>query len=247
MGIDAILAGIVAARLWGWPGALAGAVFGFFLLCDLGYFAANLLKIPHGGWFPLAMACLFSLIVMTWRRGRGVLYKRLYKDAMPVSLFIEKLGPSTQRVAGTAVFMTGNLTVVPNPLLHNIKHNKVVHERAVLMNVVIDDIPYVPDKGRVEVERLGKGFFQVRAHYGFLDDPDVPRALELCRAHGLAIDPMTTSFFLGRETLVASIRPELGQVQERLFIALNTGAVSATHYFGLPADRVVELGTQIEI
>ena len=161
--------------------------------------------------------------------------------------FIEKLGPSTQRVAGTAVFMTGNLTVVPNPLLHNIKHNKVVHERAVLMNVVIDDIPYVPDKGRVEVERLGKGFFQVRAHYGFLDDPDVPRALELCRAHGLAIDPMTTSFFLGRETLVASIRPELGQVQERLFIALNTGAVSATHYFGLPADRVVELGTQIEI
>ena len=247
MGIDAILAGIVAAWLWGWPGGLACAVFGLFLFCDLGYVAANLHKIPHGGWFPLLLAALFSLIVLTWQRGRRVLYGRLYLDAMPVATFIERLGPSMQRVAGTAVFMTGNLTVVPNPLLHNIKHNKVVHERVVLMTVVVEDVPYVPDKARIEVERLGKGFFQVRAHYGFLDDPDVPRALELCRAHGLAIEPMATSYFLGRETLVASPRPELGQLQEKLFIALSAGAVSATHYFNLPADRVVELGTQIEI
>jgi KUP system potassium uptake protein len=247
MSIDAILAGIVAAWLWRWPGALAALVFGLFLVFDLGYFAANLHKIPHGGWFPLAMAAVFSLIVVTWRRGRSVLYRRLYSDAMPVSVFIERLGPSMQRVAGTAVFMTGNLTVVPNQLLHNIKHNKVVHERVVLMTVVVEDVPYVPTKARIAVERLGKGFFQVRAHYGFLDDPDVPLALELCRAHGLAIEPMATSYFLGRETLVASITPELGQLQEKLFIALNAGAISATHYFNLPADRVVELGTQIEI
>jgi KUP system potassium uptake protein len=247
MGIDAVLAGLVAFWIWGWPGLAAAGVFGLFLFADLAYVAANSLKIPHGGWFPLLLALAFSTIVMTWRRGRGVLYDRLYKEAMPTQKFIENLGPSIQRVAGTAVFMTGNPAVIPTPLLHNLRHNKVVHERVVLMTVVTEDVPYVPDKKRVVVERLGKGFFQVWASYGFMDEPDVPKALELCRPLGLAIEPMATSFFLGRETLIPSTRPELGRVEEKLFIALSTTALAANRYFKLPPDRVVELGTQVEI
>jgi KUP system potassium uptake protein len=247
MGIDAVLAGLVAVWIWGWPGLLGIAVFGLFLLGDLAYVAANALKIPHGGWFPLLLAAAFSLVVMTWRRGRGVLYDRLYKGAMPTQKFIENLGPSIQRVAGTAVFMTGNAAVIPTPLLHNLRHNKVVHERVVLMTVVTEDVPYVRDKKRVAVERLGKGFFQVWASYGFMDEPDVPKALELCRPLGLAIEPMATSFFLGRETLIPSTRPELGRIEEKLYIALNTTALAANRYFKLPPDRVVELGTQVEI
>ncbi|WP_418158596.1 potassium transporter Kup [Benzoatithermus flavus] len=247
MSIDAVLAGLVAVWLWGWPGLVAGAVFGTFLLGDLGYVAANSLKIPHGGWFPLLLAGAFSMVVMTWRHGRSVLYDRLYKDAMPTLKFIENLSPSIQRVAGTAVFMTGNPAVVPTPLLHNLRHNKVIHERVVLMTVITEDVPYVPDKKRVVVERLGKGFFQVWASYGFMDEPDVPKALELCRSLGLAIEPMATSYFLGRETLIPSTRPEMGGIEEKLFIALNTTALAANRYFKLPPDRVVELGTQVEI
>jgi KUP system potassium uptake protein len=247
MGIDAILAGVVATCVWGWPVPLAATVFGLFLFCDLGYVAANMLKIPHGGWFPLLLAAVFSLVVVTWRRGRAVLYDNLYRGAMPTLQFIEKLGPSIQRVTGTAVFLTGNPAVIPTPLLHNLKHNKVVHERVVLTTVVIEDVPYVPDRDRVTVERLGKGFFQVWARYGFMDEPDVPRALERCRPQGLAIEPMTQSYFIARETLIPSTRPEMGPLEEKLFIALSATALAATRYFKLPPDRVVELGTQVEI
>ncbi|MFO1071775.1 MAG: potassium transporter Kup [Geminicoccaceae bacterium] len=247
MGIDAIIAGMVAASLWRWPLPLALLVFGILLLGDLAYVAANTLKIPSGGWFPLLLAGLFSLVVITWRRGRAALYDRIYRDALPTQKFIELLGPSTMRVAGAAVFMTGNPAVIPTSLLHNLRHNKVLHERVILMTLVIEDIPYVGDDRRVTVERLGKGFFQVWARYGFMDEPDVPNALERCRPLGLALEPMATSFFLGRETLIPSTRPELGRVTEQLFIALSAAAIPANAYFKLPPDRVVELGTQIEI
>jgi KUP system potassium uptake protein len=247
MGIDAILAGVVAACVWGWPTPLAATVFGVFLFCDLGYVAANALKIPHGGWFPLLLAAMFSLVVVTWRRGREVLYGHLYRGAMPTLKFIERLGPSIQRVAGTAVFLTGNPAVIPTPLLHNLKHNKVVHERVVLTTVVIEDVPYVPDRDRITVERLGKGFFQVWVRYGFMDEPDVPRALELCRPQGLALEPMAMSYFIARETLLPSTRPEMKPLEEKLFIALSATALTATRHFNLPPDRVVELGTQVEI
>ncbi len=247
MGIDAILAGVVAATIWGWPGALAVGVFGGFFLMDFAYVAANTLKIPAGGWFPLLLATGISLMVVIWRHGRAVLHERLYRDAMPVKTFIARLGPSCQRVAGAAVFMTGNFAVVPNALLHNLRHNKVVHERVVLMTVTTEDLPFVPERRRVTVERLGRGFFQVEARFGFLEEPDVPRALELCRGFGLALEPMATSFFLGRETLIPSIRPELRPIEEQVFIGLSATALPATSYFRLPPDRVVELGTQIEI
>jgi KUP system potassium uptake protein len=166
---------------------------------------------------------------------------------MPTLKFIERLGPSIPRVAGTAVFLTGNPAVIPTPLLHNLKHNKVIHERVVLTTVVIEDVPYVPDRDRVTVERLGKGFFQVWVRYGFMDEPDVPRALELCRPQGLALEPMAMSYFIARETLLPSTRPEMKPLEEKLFIALSATALTATRHFKLPPDRVVELGTQVEI
>lgn len=163
MGIDAILAGLVAASLWRWGLPAAVLVFGFFFLCDLAYVAANTLKIPSGGWFPLLLAAAFSTIVVVWRRGRGVLWDRLYRNALPVRTFLDRLSPATQRVAGTAVFMTSDPKVVPHALLHNLKHNKVLHERIILVNVLTEDVPYVSDRRHVAVERLGKGFHEVTA------------------------------------------------------------------------------------
>ena len=247
MAVDAILASVVAARLWRWGKLPAGLLFGVLLCLDLTYFSANTLKIPSGGWFPLVVAAFAAFIIVTWRQGRRVLWNRLYAQALPVSSFLDKMNGSAQRVAGTAVFMTGNPDVIPNALLHNLKHNKVLHERVLLMRVDTMDEPSVRDVDRISVDRLGKGFFKLEVRYGFMDQPDIPRALEMCREHGLAIDPMLTSFFLGRETLIASDNPEMGPVRERVFIFLQGIAVAATAYFGIPADRVVELGTQVEI
>ncbi len=246
MSVDAILAAIVACWLWGW-GAAAFAAFGALLLIDLTYFAANTLKIPSGGWFPLLIAGLFALCVITWRHGRDVLRDKLYGHALTVRSFIDKLDPKLTRVKGTAVFMTGNIEVVPKAMLHNIKHNKVLHERVLLVTVRNEEVPYVPDAERIEVEQLGKGFFRIFVSYGFADTPDIPRALELCRGHGIPVDLMLTSFFLARETLIPSPDPVMNVVEERLFMLLATGALSATAYFKIPPDRVVELGTQIEI
>jgi KUP system potassium uptake protein len=246
MAIDAVLAGIVAAWLWGW-GPLALLVFGAFLLLDLAYFAANALKIPSGGWLPLVIAAGFAYTVITWRRGRRVVRDRLYGHGLTVGSFIDRLDPHLIRVPGTAVFMTGNAEVVPMALLHNVRHNQVLHQKIVLMTVGTRDIPYVPEDRRLEVEKLGKGFYRVAVSYGFMDSPDIPRALERCRAHALPSDPLTTSFFLTRESLIPSPRPELNRVEERLFVFLAASNLSATAYFGLPPDQVVELGIQLEI
>jgi KUP system potassium uptake protein len=246
MAIDAILAGLVAAWLWGW-GLLAIPVFGAFLLIDLTYFAANALKIPSGGWFPLLVASAFAYIVLTWRRGREILRTKLYAHALTTRSFIDKLDPKLIRVPGTAVFMTGNADVLPKALLHNIKHNKVLHDRVVLMTVRMHEVPSIPESERISVDTLGRGFFKVAVNYGFTETPDVPLALQLCRSKALPIDLMMTSFFLAREILIASPSRELNGLEERLFIFLSAGALAATAYFNIPPDRVVELGTQVEI
>jgi len=246
MAIDAVLAGLVAAWRWGW-GLAAALVFSLFLVIDLAYFAANALKIPSGGWFPLVVAAAFAYLVVTWRRGRDVLWDKLYARQPPVTAFIAGLDPRLLRVRGTAVYMTGNPEVVPTALLHNIEHNQVLHEQVVLMTVRTQDIPYVPEDRRVEVGGLEAGFFRVVVSYGFMDQPDVPRALELCQAHGLRTDPTRVSYFLGRETLIPTPSPPLGPVEARVFTWLSAGNLSATAYFGIPPGRVVELGTQVEI
>jgi KUP system potassium uptake protein len=246
MAIDAILAGLIAAWRWGW-GAAAALVFGGFLAIDLAYFAANALKIPSGGWFPLVVAAAFAYLVATWRRGRGVLWDKLYGRQPAVAAFIAGLDPGLIRVRGTAVYMTGNPAVVPTPLMSNIEHNQVLHEQAVLMTVRTQDIPYVPEDQRLEVARLDAGFFQVVVSYGFMDQPDIPRALERCRACGLQADPSRTSYFIGRETLIPTPRPPMGPVEARVFTFLSAGSLPATAYFRIPPQRVVEMGTQLEI
>jgi KUP system potassium uptake protein len=173
----------------GWAPLCRFLVFGGFLVIDLAYFAANALKIPSGGWFPLVVAAAFAYLVVTWRRGRAVLWDKLYGRQPAVAAFIAGLDPGLIRVRGTAVYMTGNPEVVPTALMHNIEHNQVLHEIAVLMTVRTEDTPYIPEERRVEVARLDAGFFRVVVSYGFMDQPDVPRALELCRPRGLRADP----------------------------------------------------------
>ena len=247
MTIDTILGAIVARWLWGWNRWLTYAVFGAFFIVDFTFFASNTLKIPTGGWFPIvaAIGCLMAFRI--WNRGREILLSKLYRDAMPMREFLQSWDRTTERVSGTAVFMTSNPTVVPTAFLHNLKHNHVVHERVVLMKVMMEDIPRVADANRIEIEKLGKGFHTVIVHYGFIDRPDVPRALELCRQFGLSFDLMQTTFFLGRETLIPASRSELRRWQAAIFIAMQATALSATRFFRIPANRVVEMGTQVEI
>ena len=247
MTIDTILAAIVARWLWGWNRWMAGAVFGIFLFVDVMFLASNMLKIPTGGWFPIVAAAAALTAFMVWNRGREILVAKLYRDAMPIGEFLESWDRTTERVSGTAVFMTSNPAVVPTAFLHNLKHNHVVHERVVIMKVNVEDIPRFNDAQRIEVEKLGKGFHRVTVHYGFMERPDVPRALELCRQFGLSFDLMQTTFFLGRETLIPAMRSEMWRWQAGLFIAMQATALSATRFFRIPANRVVEMGTQVEI
>jgi KUP system potassium uptake protein len=247
MAIDTILVGLVAGWLWRWNRVVAVLVFGAFLAIDLTLLTAALLKIPEGAWIPLAIAAIGCVVIGTWRRGRAALYRRIYEGVMSTETFLATLRETMVRVPGTAVFMTGNTRVVPNALLHNLKHNKVLHERVVLMTVQTLDEPRVAPEQRLDVERLGKGFHSVTARFGFMESPNVPAVLELCRRHGLPVDISDASFFLGRESLIPSARPDLPRWQERIFIMLSGVAVSATAYFRIPPGRVVELGTQVEI
>jgi len=247
MTIDAGLAAIVAALIWKWNKWTAIAVFAALGLIDVAFFAANGLKIPDGGWFPLAMAVFAWFVITTWRRGRAVLYEKLHGSALPVDLFLSTMREAPLRVAGTAVFMTGDINTVPLALLHNLKHNKVLHERVILLQVLTVDVPRVSEMKRVEVRRLGKGFHAVVVRYGFMEQPDVPAALSKCRVHGLAYDEMQTSFFLGRESLIPAARSTLGRIRQPLFIFLSTTALATKVFFRIPPNRAVELGGQVEV
>jgi KUP system potassium uptake protein len=186
-------------------------------------------------------------VITTWRRGRAVLYEKLHGTAMPVDLFLSTMREAPLRVAGTAVFMTGDISTVPLALLHNLKHNKVLHERIILLQVLTVDVPRVAEAKRVEVRRLGKGFHAVVVRYGFMEQPDVPAALSRCRVHGLAYDEMQTSFFLGRESLVPATRSTLGRLRQALFIFLSTTALASKIFFRIPPNRAIELGGQVEV
>ncbi|HEY3328307.1 MAG TPA: potassium transporter Kup [Novimethylophilus sp.] len=246
MVITTILAFIVVRNLWGWnwlPGAL---VLGAFMVVDLAYFSANIVKIHDGGWFPLVFGLGVFLLMTTWKRGRQLLGARLVAEAMPLEPFVQNMaGSAVPRVPGTAVFMTQNLDVVPHALLHSLKHYKALHERIVLLTVVSVDEPTVDDSRRVEVEPIDGQFSRLRVFYGFMDKPDLPQALEYCAAQGLAFDMLDTSFFLGRETLIPKAASEMSLWREKLFVAMFRNAGSAAAYFKLPPNRVVELGAQV--
>jgi len=246
--IDSLLIFVVMQRLWNWPTWVCYLITTPLLVIDLGFLASNSLKIPDGGWFPLVIGGVVFTLLTTWKRGRALLMDKLAEDALPLDVFIQSIevAPPT-RVEGTAVFMTSTPDRVPHALLHNLKHNKVLHERVVFLTVVMRDIPYVDPEKRMEVKTLGCDFYQFLAYYGFKEDPDVPELLEESGRRGFAFDMMETSFFVSRETLIPTVSPGMAMWRERLFASMSKNAVKASEFFQIPTNRVVELGTQVEL
>jgi len=247
MFITACMLGVLTFTIWRWNRWLAALVTGVFLLIDGAYFASNLTKIPDGGWFPLLIAGIAFTLLTTWATGRRLMRERLREGAMPIELFISSTVQSMKRVPGTAVFMSSAAEGVPPALLHNIKHNKVLHERIVLLTVSIEDIPQVDAADRAEVIEFGNAFYRVILHYGFMQEIDVPHDLGSISICGGAYKIMDTSFFLGRQTLIASARPGMAIWREHLFAWMMRNSASAMEFFKLPTNRVVELGSQVEI
>jgi len=247
MTIDTLLAFLFARRVAKWSLGASIGLFGAFLVVDLAYLGANLVKIPDGGWFPLGIGLAFFVLLTTWKRGRQLLFARLREDTIPMDVFLRSSKKSVHRVSGTAIYMTGSVDTVPHALLHNLKHNKVLHERNIMLTVVTADIPTWPEGERLEIKEMGAGFWRVVVHFGFMDIADVPNALNLGAAKGLPIELFETSFFLSREAIKPSIRPGMPLWREALFAWMSRNATSAMDFFKLPPDRVVEVGTTVEI
>jgi len=245
--IDTCLLAVLLFSLWKWNRIGAGALIALFLFVDLAYFSANLTKVPDGGWFPLLVGLVAFTLLTTWAKGRQLMITRLSEVAMPITVFVKSAANSAERVPGTAVFMTTARDGVPHALLHNLKHNKVLHERVVLLTVRIEDVPYVPQSHRTKVKEFGQGFYRVVVHYGFMQEPDVPAALSNVQGMGAPLRMMDTSFFLARQTLIAAARPGMAIWREKLFAWMLRNAESAMEFFKLPSNRVVELGSQVEI
>jgi len=248
--VTALLTFFVIRYAWGYPLWLCVAATGFFVVIDLAFFSSAMLKIPDGGWFPLAIGAGVFTVMATWRRGREVLFQRLNEQAVPLEPFLKALFVKPpQRIEGTAIFLTATPDATPHALLHNLNHNKVLHERVVFLTVEIRDVPWVRFEDRVKSEKLGHGCWRVRVRYGFMNRPDVPRALELCAALGLELDLMQSSFFLSRQQIVPSAGgpSTMARWRERMFAAMARNAGNVTDYFNIPTNRVIELGTRIEI
>lgn len=238
----------VARGVWKWPLWLALLVTGGFLAVDLTFLSANLLKFAQGGWLPVMVGLVVALMILTWRQGREIILAIRRESAMPVDDFLKSIQASSiHRVNGTAVYMTADTDGVPHALLHNLKHNQVLHEHVVFLTVTVQETPRVADECRVEVIPLSKRFWRVVLRYGFMENVDVPKGLALAETEGLPIEPMRTSFFLGRETLVPSVHPRMMIWRENLFIMMMRLAQSAPDFFNIPADRVIEVGTKVEI
>jgi KUP system potassium uptake protein len=245
--IDSCLLAVVLFKLWEWNKLLSVCLLAVFFTVDSAYLASNLTKIPEGGWFPLMMATIIFILLTTWSSGRKLMMERMREAAMPIAVFIKSAATSATRVSGTAVFMTSSADGVPHALLHNIKHNKVLHERIILLTVKIPNVPYVEAEKRCKMEDLGQGFHRLVLKYGFMEEPDVPAALSSVTQCGPAFKMMDTSFFLARQTLLPSSRPGMAIWREHLFSWMLRNAESAMEFFRLPTNRVVELGSQVEI
>ncbi|MGO4322761.1 potassium transporter Kup [Pseudomonas sp. P9_35] len=243
-----ILVSAVILLLWKWPPLLAVPLLFGFLLVDGLYFAANVPKIVQGGAFPVIAGIALFVLMTTWKRGKQLLVERLDEGALPLPIFISSIRVQPpHRVQGTAVFLTARSDAVPHALLHNLLHNQVLHEQVVLLTVVYEDIPRVPPQRRFEVDAYGEGFFRVILHFGFTDEPDVPQALKLCHLDDLDFSPMRTTYFLSRETVIASKLEGMARWREALFAFMLKNANGNLRFFNLPLNRVIELGTQVEI
>jgi len=248
MSLTAILALVYSIGVAGWNPLGAALLFGFFLCVDVGFFSANLLKIVEGGWFPLAVGAIIFVLMTTWMRGRQQLLVERWREALPIETFLDTLRPDhPPRVPGTAVFMVPNSHIVPPALLHNLKHNKVLHERVVLMKVDTEDIPHVPDAERIELQHMKHNFHAITVRYGFMDEPNIPRTLAQLRLMQFRFNLLETSFFVGREKVVIGKRSRFFDWRKSLFIFMHRTMMSATEYFRIPSNRVVELGGQVEI
>lgn len=248
MVITALLLHAVASERWGWPRGWTLALTALFLCVDLSFLGANVLKILHGGWLPLVIGAVVFTLMTTWKTGRRIVAERLTARAVALEDFMSSVrSMQPVRVAGTAVFMTGQPRGTPPALAHNLRYNKVLHDRVVVLMVATHPVPHVPDAERVTVRALGLGIYEVAIRYGFMEDPHVPDALALARDRGLDIDEVDVTYFLGRETLLVTRRPGMARWREQLFVLLARNAVRATAFFRLPAERVVELGVQVEL
>jgi len=246
MTITTILIAFVIVLFWRWPLAIAIPVISVLLVVDLTYFAANALKIPQGGWFPIGIAILSFTVLTTWKRGRELLFAEIARQSVPMQTILGGID-DMPRVSGTAVFLTPASDGAPSAMLHNLKHNHVLHERNILLTVVVEDKPYVTKGNRLLIKEMGKNFFRLTVFYGFMETPDIPAVLELCATRGLPFDMMTTSFFISRAMLVTSPNPGMMKWREDLFIALSKNAMNAADFFKIPTNRVIEMGTRIEI
>jgi KUP system potassium uptake protein len=247
MMVDSLLVGAVMVLAWHWPRPLVAALVGMLLAIDFTFFAANTLKFLSGGWLPLAIALALFTVLTTWRHGRQLMIARKKENAIGRDDFINLMADEIPRVPGTAVFMTGDREIAPSALLHNLKHNKVLHERVIFLTVKVEAVPYVPDDERVDIKDLGKNFYRVITRYGFMQQPDIPAALELAAKAGLPFEMMETTFVLGRETVIPSKLKGMAIWREHIFAWMMRNAASANDFFRIPANRVVELGSQIEI
>ncbi len=249
MTITSLMFFVVARERWGWSLAAAAGLVGVFLAIDLAFLGANLVKVPHGGWFPLVVAMIVFAIMTSWRQGRVAVTQLLVSNALPVERFLEDVTREPPvRVPGTAVFMNGNMAGTPSALLHNVKHNHVLHERNILLTARTQQTPRVDREQRVQVERLGDGFWRLIVNFGFMEEPDIPAALADLREPPLALDPQHVTYFLGRETLIQTNRVKhMAAWREKLFVTMSRNATNATSYFCLPTDQVIEVGAQLEI
>jgi KUP system potassium uptake protein len=245
--IDTCLLSVLLFSLWKWRPWFAVPLLALFFVVDIAYFSANLMKVPDGGWFPLLIGLVVFTLLTTWARGRKLMIQRMNEAAIPLTVFVKSAASSATRVPGTAVFMTTSAEGIPHSLLHNLKHNKVLHERVVLLTVRIEDVPFVPAEDRTELADLDSGFWRLIIRYGFMDEIDVPAALAGVEDCGPRFRMMDTSFFLARQTLITSPTPGMAVWREKLFAWMLRNAESAMEFFKLPHNRVVELGSQLEI
>ncbi|MGH7497890.1 MAG: potassium transporter Kup, partial [Gemmatimonadales bacterium] len=251
MTITTVLFAVVARKRWGWSRWKVGSLTGVFLVVDLAFVGANLVKVPDGGWFPLVVAALIYTMMSTWKKGRARLSAIVRENTLPLDIFLQDIARrKPHRVPGTAVFLTSDPSGAPPVLLHHLKHNQVLHEKVMLLSIATEEIPQVDAGERVQCRELGEGFYQVSAHYGFMETPDVPTILRsLAERSGagkpVATRPNRTTFYLGRETLIVGAG-HMARWRKKLFIFMTRNAQSATAFFGLPPNRVVELGAQVE-
>ena len=246
MTITTVLIAFVMVLYWRWSLALVIPLILILFIADLTFFAANAMKIPQGGWFPLGIAVISFTLLTTWKRGRKLLLEEIERKTVPMQVILDS-ADSINRVQGTAVFLTSAGEGAPSSLLHNVKHNQVLHERNILLTVIVEDKPYVTFGNRILVDDMGKNFYRVRIFYGFMEMPDLPAALEQCASWGLPFDMMTTSFFISRTMIVSSPNPGMTKWRERLFLVMSKNSMNAADFFKIPTNRVIEMGTRVEI